>query len=49
VAGDRAQDIDPRTAFWVSVHVLMAVWIGFAIDIAGAQTAYDAAMDNMTI
>jgi len=36
-------------AFWVSVLVLMAMWIGFAVDIAGAQTAYDAAMDNMTI
>ena len=36
-------------AFWVSVLVLMAMWIGFAIDIASAQSAYDAAMDNMTI
>lgn len=36
-------------AFWVSVIVLMAMWIGFAVDIASAQTAYDAAIDNMTI
>lgn len=36
-------------AFWVSVIVLMAMWIGFAIDLAGAQSAYDAAMSNMTI
>jgi hypothetical protein len=25
------------------------MWIGFAIDIASVQSAYDAAMDNMTI
>ena len=36
-------------AFWVSVLVLMAMWIGFAIDIASAQSAYDAAIDNMMI
>ena len=36
-------------AFWVSVIVLMAMWIGFAVDIASAQSAYDAAMDNITI
>jgi hypothetical protein len=36
-------------AFWVSVLVLMAMWIGFAIDIASAQSTYDAAIDNMTI
>ena len=36
-------------AFWVSVIVLMAMWIGFAVDIASAQSAYDAAMDNVTI
>jgi hypothetical protein len=36
-------------AFWVSVIVLMAMWIGFAIDIAAAQSAYDAAMSNVTI
>lgn len=36
-------------AFWVSVLILMAMWIGFAIDIASAQSAYDAAMDNVTI
>jgi len=36
-------------AFWVSVLILMAMWIGFAVDIASAQSAYDAAMDNMTI
>jgi hypothetical protein len=36
-------------AFWISVIVLMAMWIGFAIDIAIAQSAYDAAMSNMTI
>jgi hypothetical protein len=35
--------------FWVSVIVLMAMWIGFAIDIASAQSTYDAAIDNMTI
>jgi len=31
------------------VIVLMAMWIGFAIDIASAQSTYDAAIDNMTI
>ena len=36
-------------AFWVSVIVLMAMWIGFAIDIASAQSTYDAAIGNMTI
>lgn len=36
-------------AFWVSVIVLIAMWIGFAIDIASAQSTYDAAIDNMTI
>lgn len=36
-------------AFWVSVIVLMAMWIGFAVDIGSAQSAYDAAMDNITI
>jgi hypothetical protein len=29
--------------------VLMAKWIGIAIDIASAQSTYDAAIDNMTI
>jgi hypothetical protein len=33
----------------VSVLEPMAMWIGFTVDIACAQTAYDAAMDNMTI
>ena len=36
-------------AFWVSVIILIAMWIGFAIDLASAQSAYDAAMSNAMI
>ncbi|MEG3180405.1 MAPEG family protein [Sphingomonas sp. LT1P40] len=33
--------------FVLSTVVLMAMWIGFAVDICGAQMAYDAAMGNL--
>lgn len=34
--------------YWLSSAVLMAMWIGFAIDVARAETAYQGAMANLS-
>ena len=35
--------------FWVSVLVLLAMWIGFFVDLAAAAHRYDAVMANLTM
>ena len=36
-------------AFWLSALLLLAMWIGFAVDVSRAQETYDDAMANITI
>ena len=44
----RTSPIPRLIPYLLSCAVLLAMWIGFAVDMISAQTAYDAAMENIT-